>query len=89
MEAEDEGVPGGVGHAERVTDGRDDERRVPDRGQIHEGDAAGEIGAEALRCPNREPGLADTAGSGQGHQPHFGSPEERLELRDLLLPPHQ
>ena len=37
----------------------------------------------------RQAGLANPPKSGQGHQPHLGPAQQRGDLVDGLLPPHQ
>ena len=85
MQAGDQGVRSGVGQAEGVADRRNDQGGLADRGQLHEGDAAGKVGVEPFCRADRQPGLAHPCGPGQGQQPHVSPPQQRLDLRDFSL----
>ncbi len=89
VQAGDQGARSGVGQPKCVGDRRDDQCGLTDRGQAHECDPAGKVGVEPLCRPDRQPGLAHASRSGQGQQPHAGSPQQRLDLRDFLRPPDQ
>ena len=68
---------------------RDDELRITDRGEGDKADAVGERVLEIGRDLQREAGLADATGTGQGYQPVLVLSQETTERGDFALPPDQ
>jgi len=61
---------GNLAHAEGLGDRRDNEVGVADRRQTDEGDTVRELGRQVGADLERQPRLADPAGTGQRQQPH-------------------
>ena len=90
-------LPAGEGLGQRVDEGcitlrRDTEHgrdrrghrvRVADRRELDEPDPVRELGCELGAGLDREPGLADAADAGQGHEPMF--PDHLRDVADQLL----
>ncbi len=73
-------------HPLRAGDRRQDQRRIADRRQPVEPDAAGEARPEPGRDLDREPRFADATGNGQRQQPDLGLQEQRGDRPDLPIP---
>jgi hypothetical protein len=64
---------------------REDETGVPERREADEQDAVGKLVEELGSDLNCDPGLARTAGPGQGDEPDVRAPEQLRHLADLAL----
>ncbi|MDF3039208.1 MAG: hypothetical protein K0Q71_1914, partial [Thermomicrobiales bacterium] len=71
--------------AQRPGDHRDDQRGIADRRQRYEGDAVGEGVLELIRDLEREPSLANAAGTGQCHEPDVIPVQQRRDCCSLPL----
>jgi hypothetical protein len=78
-----------VEEPERLGDGPADRIGLGHRGERHPSGAVGEPVGHPLDHRQGDPGLADPAGPGQGHQPHGGPEECVCHLVDLVLPTDQ
>jgi hypothetical protein len=74
---------GGLGHR------RHDQRRIGERGEGNEDDPVREVGGDLPGDLDRQPGLADAAGSGQRHHRDVRVCQEFAYRRQLTLPPDQ
>jgi hypothetical protein len=78
-----------IPHTQGLSNRRQDEGGIEDRGKGHEADANGESISNLVGCSHDEPGLAQPAGSNQSDEWRIGAPEQRVEGVDLTLPPNQ
>jgi hypothetical protein len=78
--------PAGLPDVERSGDGRTDQGRIADRGEGHEPDAVGEGIGHFLGDAERESGLADAAGTGEGQQANVGATHQVGDRGDFPLP---
>ena len=70
--------------AERLGDRGANQAGSLHRGQLDKGDAVAEVGRPRSRDVERETGLADATGSGQGHQADIRTQHERCQGGRLL-----
>ena len=75
----------GLGQAERGDDPRHHERRLAHRREVDGAGATGELRRLAVQQLHREPGLADPAGPGDGHQPVGARADEGAQLVEVGL----
>jgi hypothetical protein len=76
-------------HAERPRDGRQHQRRIGERGEVHEARAAGEGALEGGGHLDGQPGLADARRPGQGQQAHVRAVQLGAHEGHVPLAPDQ
>jgi hypothetical protein len=69
-----------LAHGERLDDGGSHQHRIADRGERNDRDTIGEVICHRGCRTQREPGLADAAGTAQGHQRHVLTKEQVAHL---------
>jgi hypothetical protein len=77
----------GFTYVQRSRDSREDQGWVTNRGQRHKPETVREVLADRFGDCQGEPGLADAAGSGEGHEADSGLAEEITDSSDFALPP--
>ena len=76
-------------HGERRDDGGSHQTRVADRGERDDGDAVGEVLSHHRRRAQREAGLADAAGAGQGEERNVLTQKQVAHGGQLPLPSNE
>jgi hypothetical protein len=79
----------GPANAKRLGDGRGDHIGLADGRKLDDVDAIRERIHDIGGDPERQPGLANPAGSGQGHQPDGRVADEGGDAGDLPLASHE
>jgi hypothetical protein len=75
----------GLAYVQCVGDGRPHERRIGQRREVDEPDPVRNVERERRGGRDRQSGLADATGAGQGEQPHLLLAEQGEGQTDLVL----
>ena len=84
-----QGLSWGVGNAQHLRDGREDQVRVPDRREGDEDHAVGKVLGEVGGDLKGQPRLADPTRTGESHKGNIVTPQQRAHCLPLLGPAYE